>query len=149
MPSERCPRCSSPASEVWTAGRKLAFACVERLRCGWIGEPFTPQKQEIVTRRESAVDVSWNRWIVEGYDQYGHVYMVSNTHSLNGADVLNEARESIERYSAYEGYGECVAVVYAPGELEGVLVTREGPNDLAEELRRTGEALPIRRKPTA
>lgn len=123
MDAERCPRCGAEASEVWTSGRRLMLACVDRLRCFWSGEPYTPPKQEIVTRRDAA-PVDHSRWIVEAFDQYGHAYMIAN---LGGSryEAFEEAVESIERTSLYDGYGECVAVVYAPGELDGVLVTRE------------------------
>jgi hypothetical protein len=63
------------------------------------------------------------RWSFQAFDQYGHTTVYAHTGD-NREECEAEARWHVEHQSEIPGYGECCAVLWAPGETHGTLIQR-------------------------
>jgi len=110
---KECPKCGSGLLTLWRKGRMLRQECRDDgfEECGWMGEPFQPEKKPIRTVQK--VPSLSGGWEFEGFDQYGHIYVSSVGHASKRA-CRKAARASIEEASKNPNYGRCTAVLWPP-----------------------------------
>lgn len=115
---EICPSCGAGRLRTkWVDGRMLQQLCSDDnfSDCEWKGEPFIPEKRPIRATRSVSVG-QHGGWEYEGFDQFGHIFAMSQTFSSKAACV-KAARNEIKQWSGVPGYGKCTAIVWPPATL--------------------------------
>lgn len=108
-----CPQCEEGTpGPCWTTGRKLHDEC---WRCGWTSEPYTPEAKPVVAEKTISVGNALGRgsWCYEVFDQYGYTAVLSRGYDSE-TECHAAAEEDRAKHSTWEGYGECVAIVWPP-----------------------------------
>jgi hypothetical protein len=110
---KKCPKCGSSLRTIWTNGRKLMQECRDEEfdSCDWKGSPYTPPKRPI--RTVKTIPTDQGGWEYEGFDQYGHTFVVSQGFSSEKA-CREAAKRELLHMSKVPEYGKCVAVVWPP-----------------------------------
>lgn len=110
-PSEaRCPKCGEHTTECWQRKRMLARVCKGESGCGWQGKPYFPPKKPVRTVKTIGTGHSWE---FEGFDRYGHTYMMSRGYGSK-EECENAAREDVARQNRDPDMAPCSAIVWPP-----------------------------------
>jgi hypothetical protein len=109
---DECPECGySVVRTVCTSGRKLVHACDTEAGCGWRGEPFTPPRRRIASRKTVHLDGGWH---YELFDGRGHVMTYSRTYSSKkqAEDAALAEMENTAKSKVGHHYGEMTAIIW-------------------------------------
>ena len=113
--SSKCPECEEPLRTVCADKRMRREMCYE---CGWKGEPYIPEKKEVLDTKEVFLD-PWHYVI---YDQYGYS-MIHSQGYPSGEDCFEAASKNLERLFQRDGI-KYEAIVWPPKTIvQGIRVT--------------------------
>ena len=107
-----CPKCGSVLRTHSALDRWNRQICAQTEEdCDWQGEPYRPKKKPVKAKKSIFTDA--DGWTYEGFDQYGHCFVYSESFSSQAA-CRAAAKQALARVAKFPGYKGATAVIWPP-----------------------------------